>query len=338
MEEVKMKAYCPLCETEADLDLVSVQEDITVRGENITVPATYLKCDAKGHIVPSSDYPDDPLELAYREFRRRHNMLQPEEIRDFRLSRGFTQRELSSLLGWGGATLSRYENGALQDEAHDRLLRLAMEPRNLIALIEAKPDALPNETLARITSSLAEEALPHSMPLRAMYDKYMSIYQADDLTGFRRPDFDRISNALRFFSIPPGVFKTKLNKLLFYADFKHFKDYAVSITGCVYAHLPYGPAPEKYDVLLAALQYGERTILLEERDFPGYVGEVVIATTPPDISLFRPSELRVLAEVKERIGDLTAKQVSDLSHKEKAYTCTASGDLIPYSYAEELTI
>jgi hypothetical protein len=35
-------------------------------------------------------------------------------------------------LGQGGATLSRYENGALQSEAHDQLLKLVMQPENLL--------------------------------------------------------------------------------------------------------------------------------------------------------------------------------------------------------------
>ena len=333
-----MRAICPLCEAEANLEPVSLQEDIKVRGESITVTAKYMKCDSNGHLIPDTEGTGDPLDLAYREYRRRHNMLQPEEMREFRLARDLSQRELSAILGWGGATLSRYENGALQDEAHDRLMRLAMDPRNLIALIEAKPDALPDMTMAKLRASLTEEAASQSMPLRRLYERQMSLYQADHFTGYRSPDFDRLSNALRFFSIAPGVFKTKLNKLLFYADFKHFRDYSVSITGTAYAHLPYGPAPERYDVLLAALQYGEGTIVLEEREFPGYVGEMVVATCPPDISIFRPSELRVLAEVKEKLGDLTAKQVSDLSHREKAYKATSNGDLIPYSYADELSI
>jgi len=333
-----MKAICPLCEAEAEFEPISQQEDVSVRGEVISVPGKYLKCNRKGHLIPDTRGEYDPLDFAYREYRRRHGMLQPEEIREYRLARGLSQRELSALLGWGGATLSRYENGALQDEAHDRLLRLAMDPRNLIALIEAKPNALPDVTMAKLRASLTEETTAQTMPLRTLYEKHMSHYQADDFTGYRSLDFDRLSNALRFFSIAPGVFKTKLNKLLFYADFKHFRDYSISITGTAYAHLPYGPAPERYDVLLAALQYGEGTIVLEEREFPGYVGEMVVATCPPDIAVFRPSELRVLAEVKERLGDLTAKQVSDLSHKEKGYTATSNGDLIPYSLADELTI
>jgi len=44
-------------------------------------------------------------------------MLSPYEIRELRKRYGLTQKELSLLLGWGSVTMSRYENGALQDVA-----------------------------------------------------------------------------------------------------------------------------------------------------------------------------------------------------------------------------
>ena len=62
----------------------------------------------------------------------------------------------------------------------------------------------------------------------------------------------KLFNAILFFC-KGRVLKTKLNKLLFYADFKHFKEYAVSITGARYARIPFGPAPDKYAFYFATL-------------------------------------------------------------------------------------
>src|SRR4030042_5997708 len=131
-----MKGICPHCEKETELELIRGEEEIKVRGEKIKVPLEYCKCKVCGN---EFDYPrsdDDPLDKAYREYRRRHGMTQPEEIHDLRKRYGLTQNEMSRLLGWGGATLSRYENGALQDETHEKALRLAMDPRNLLKLME----------------------------------------------------------------------------------------------------------------------------------------------------------------------------------------------------------
>ena len=81
-------------------------------------------------------------------------MLQPEQIRDWRKQYGLTQNELSQILGWGCVTLSRYENGALHSEAHEKILRLSMEPHNLITLIEETPDALPEDKRERLLGEL----------------------------------------------------------------------------------------------------------------------------------------------------------------------------------------
>ena len=70
-------------------------------------------------------------------------MLNPEDIRSYRSRRGLTQKEFSDLLGIGIATLNRYENGALQSEAHDRIIKLAMEPQNFLNLFSKS--ALPKD-------------------------------------------------------------------------------------------------------------------------------------------------------------------------------------------------
>src|SRR4030066_1226736 len=178
-------------------------------------------------------------------------MMQPEEIREFRKKCGLTQNEMNLLLGWGGATLSRYENGALQDETHEKALRLAMEPRNLLKLIEATPDVLPEEKRDRLINELraAEE---ETCSLERVYEERFGKYEASDLSGYRKLDLAKLFNAILYFC-KGGVLKTKLNKLLFYADFKHFKNYTVSIKGARYVHVPFGPAPDKYGLYFATL-------------------------------------------------------------------------------------
>lgn len=114
----------------------------------------YYKCMSCGEEFEDPRSDNHPLDEAYRQYRRRHGMMQPEEIRSLRKRYGLTQKEMSNLLGWGGATLSCYENGALQDETHEKPLRLAMEPRNLLKLIEETPSALAEEKRARLIKEL----------------------------------------------------------------------------------------------------------------------------------------------------------------------------------------
>jgi putative zinc finger/helix-turn-helix YgiT family protein len=330
-----MKGICPNCEKETELELARRLEDLNVRGEAIKVEVTYYKCKSCGEEFEDPHSDEDPLDKAYREYRRRHGMMQPEEVRDFRKRFGLTQNEMSRLLGWGGATLSRYDNGALQDETHEKTLRLAMDPRNLLKLIEGAPDALSNEKRNRLISELraAEE---ETCSLEMIYEERFAKYEADELSGYRRLDLAKLFNAILYFC-KGGALKTKLNKLLFYADFKHFKDYAVSITGAKYAHIPFGPAPDKYALYFATL-IENGAIKVEEIVIGEFIGEEFISAKEPDFSLFSDSELKILATVKEYFKDFTAKRITDFSHDEKAYKETAPGDIISYEYASDLKL
>lgn len=330
-----MRGICPNCEKETEIELIQKDEDIKVRGEVVKVEVKYYKCKNCGGEFEDPRSGEDPLDKAYREYRRRHGMMQPEEILESRKKFGLTQNEMIRLLGWGGATLSRYENGALQDETHEKALRLAMEPRNLLKLIEATPDVLPEERKGRLINELraAEE---ETCSLERVYEERFGKYEASDLSGYRKFELAKLFNAILYFC-KSGVLKTKLNKLLFYADFKHFKDYAVSITGARYAHIPFGPAPDKYALYFAALIEND-AIKVEENLIGDFIGEELISAKDPDFSLFSDSELKILATVKEYFKDFTAKKITDYSHDEKAYKETAPGDIISYEYASDLKL
>jgi putative zinc finger/helix-turn-helix YgiT family protein len=330
-----MKSICPNCEKETELELIQKVEDIKVRGEVIKVEVKYYKCKNCGEEFDDPHSDEDPLDKAYREYRRRHGMMQPEEIRDFRKKFGLTQNEMNRLLGWGGATLSRYENGALQDETHEKALRLAMDPHNLLKLIEATRDVLPEEKKDRLINELraSEE---ETCSLERVYEERFGKYEANELSGYRKLDLAKLFNATLYFC-KGGVLKTKLNKLLFYADCKHFKDYTVSITGARYAHIPFGPAPEKYALYFATLlENGE--IRVEEHIIADFVGEEFISVKEPDLSLFTDSELKILATVKEYFKDFNVKRITDFSHDEKGYKETTPGDIISYEYASDLKV
>ena len=148
-----MIGLCPNCEKETELQLVHERECIDVRGESIEVDAEYMHCIGCGTDFENTQGPDS-LAAAYREYRIKHHMSQPEEIKAWRKQYGLTQKELAKILGWGDVTLSRYENGALQDEAHEKILRLAMEPHNLLKLIDDTPDVLSDSKRRRITGEI----------------------------------------------------------------------------------------------------------------------------------------------------------------------------------------
>ena len=126
-------------------------------------------------------------------------------------------------------------------------------------------------------------------------------------------------------------------KLLFYADFGHFKTYSVSITGARYSRLPYGPVPDQFERWLSAIVLENEGIRYEQDWNYDYPGEVYVSVTAPDLAIFLPSELRVIAAVKEVFQNFCAKKISDISHDEVAYQKTETSQLISYDYASVLS-
>jgi len=133
---------CPMCDSTLGFLANTTEEAVKVRGELFPVASTAWECLACHEVFEGED---DPFDLAYRVYRVRHNVPQPEEIRAFRDRAGLTQRELADLLSWGHVTLSRYENGALASEAHARSLKALMDASTLADLIEADQTVLTPE-------------------------------------------------------------------------------------------------------------------------------------------------------------------------------------------------
>lgn len=328
-----MKNICPNCEKETNLTLRREKEVIEVRGEPIDVESEFYVCDECGEGFENTrGY--DSLEVAYQEYRNRHHMLQPNEIKEWRKNYGLTQKELSQILGWGGATLSRYENGALQVEAHEKVLRLAMEPHNLRKLLEESPQALSADKKERLIKELTE-AEEESCSFERMFEERFGNYEPDILSGYKRFDLAKLYNVILFFCRDGGQLKTKLNKLMFYADFKHFKEYTVSMTGLRYVHLQFGPVPTAYDFFYAEL-VRDGLLNLDEVFVGQYIGENYVSNKEADFSCFSDTEIKVMSEVKEIFKKFSASEIKDFSHKEDAYMKTTEGEIIDYSFAASL--
>lgn len=331
-----MKQICPNCETITNIQHIKTDEEIIVKGEKIKVSAEYYKCLECGDVFDDPQSNLDPLELAYKEYRRRHGMMQPKEIRELRQRYGLTQKEFCKLLGWGEVTLSRYENGALQDDTHNTILQMIKDPRNLLKLIELQGDFLSEEKRRKLIR-LLENAVDKTHTFTSIYSEHFGRYSPDIISGFKELNLNKLFQAVIFFCAG-GVLKTKLCKLLFYVDFKHYKYYASSITGVRYVHLKFGPVPDRYGYYFATLENEEKAISVDEVTFGDYVGEVFYADKDPDLSVFSNSEIKTLIEVKEYFDHFGAGEIKDFSHKEKGYKETYDGQTISYAYAEDLQI
>jgi len=332
-----MQEICPTCEKYSEVELINKNESYDIRGENIEVPVEFYLCHECGEEFVNPSLQKDPLNAAYRIYRQRHNLMQPEDIKELRKQYGLNQGDLANILGWGGATLSRYENGALQDNAHARVLNLIKEPHNLLTLVEDNPEVLYDGKREQLLDRLRKTE-KDAFSLERIIEINFGENEPNEFSGFKSLDLNKFYNMVLYFCSVKGVLKTVLNKLLFYADFKHFKEYTVSISGMNYARINFGPVPNNYDFFYASLLKNKLLETEEEYYSQDVVGERFRSIKQTDLGIFSNTELNIITYVIEFFKKYNATQISNFSHEEKGYKETSTGDIISYSYAEELNI
>lgn len=330
-----MTPFCPYCEKPAPASLVEAVVSHSIKGVEVTVAAKLARCDICGNEFNSPELDQDLAAMALDAYRGKAGLLKPDQIREFRATFDLTQQELARLLGWGTTTLSRYENGAIQDEAHDRALRMIMRPETLLSELTERPDTLAPERREQVLERLRSRPYRQSA-YQWFIREYVGDYGPDIRSGYRAFAPERFKAMVLHFCKDPGVPRTKLNKLLWLADFYAFRENTASISGVRYAHLPFGPAPDNYDTLLAWLTGGEGALRLDEVELGLHDWEVLVSNEAPDYGLFSNRELAILAQVAEKFKDTTARVISELSHRDPGYEQTSDGEIISYEFAKRM--
>ncbi|MEO8650124.1 MAG: Panacea domain-containing protein [Acidobacteriota bacterium] len=158
--------------------------------------------------------------------------------------------------------------------------------------------------------------------------------ESNVFNGMRTFSFDRFrALTCHLATRTGGLFKTKLNKLLFYSDFVHYYIHGRSITGSRYVHLPFGPVPDAYEVILDHLSSSGDVMIIA---CPGF--ELVTPGQRTKGSDLDETEREAASWVIEKFGRMSSSEISEYSHREKAYRFTRMGDQIAYEYAKYFSL
>ena len=117
---------------------------------------------------------------------------------------------------------------------------------------------------------------------------------------------------------------TKLNKLLYFADFTAYRETGQSISGIEYEHWKEGPVPRDMN-------------LVEQRPYHGHgytrSRSRVWARRKPAMGIFTDEEVAILDRIITRYRDVSAEEISDLSRLEPGWLLTRAQEVIPYETA-----
>lgn len=333
-----MMDYCEVCGREVETKIITRKEVFNVCKEDIEVDAKVMVCAECGEELFNEELDSATLINAYNEYRRRHKLLLPEEIRRIREQYGLSQRSFAKLLNWGDKTIRRYENGAVQDRAHNSLLLFLREPENMRTYLTENEIALDEKQISRLLETV--EKLEQDTDFRVSrryFDLFFSRVPCEE-NGFKGFDYEKLCAMVLFFAHKSaGLLKTKLMKLLNYSDMIFYKENGLSISGLKYAHLPYGPVPDNFDMILGKMA-ADHIAHIEVFYDGSYENHQVIPECDVPEGALSDKEIEVLNRIYEKFKNFGSAEISNYSHKEKGYNATKTGQIISYAYAMDIQL
>lgn len=122
---------------------------------------------------------------------------------------------------------------------------------------------------------------------------------------------------------------TKLNKILFLADFNYYASTGKPISGVTYMHKPNGPVAKRMVPACNALYKDGRAEEKESKHF-GYIYKKVFPLKGADTSMFTEEEISMVDTIIDQTRPLNATQLSQWTHTLNPWLLTKDGEEIPY--------
>ncbi len=131
---------------------------------------------------------------------------------------------------------------------------------------------------------------------------------------------------------------TKLNKILYFCDFRAFAELGAPITGASYMSLSEGPVPRELLSERRAAIDDEDARIVHRRVFK-YTQQRLEPTK--EVALepewFSENERSIIEDTIEFLGSMTAAEVSYLSHQEPGWIMAEDKETIPYETSRLLS-
>ena len=224
--------------------------------------------------------------------------------------------------------------------ANAKLIQMLDDPNKFIDMVElcSTLDEKAKTKFIQKAQLLADEKKRNIFNLN--FKEYLlGNHLADIYSGYRNPNFEKFTEMVVYFSDKLSPFKTKMNKLLFYADFLMFKQSCFSISGVRYKAIDMGPVPNNFQSIFEYLANNDE-IDIYTTEFPnGYTGEQFKARKDRKFNadLFTENELNTLEKVATVFKETSTNDIIKLSHFEEAWKNNEKEKkVISYEYAFEL--
>ena len=127
----------------------------------------------------------------------------------------------------------------------------------------------------------------------------------------------------------PNIGETVLYKLLYFIDFDYYEKYEEQLIGATYQRNHFGPTPMEFGALVESMEQNRELVRVQQPYFD-FTQKKYLPLRDPDLSKLNARELELINDVIGRLADMSARQISEYSHKDVPWATTPEGEVIPY--------
>lgn len=326
--------------TGKEMVLTKENRKLNFRKEEFEVVYHYYKCKDSGESFTTEQLDELNLNQLYNQYRVKFNLPFPDKIKSIREKYDIPVSKMAEVLGFGANSYRNYEVGEVPSQSNARLIQLAddaHEFKKLITLSNAYEGTAKEKILHRVESIIQGQ---NQIKRKLEFENYLiGQLVVNSNTGYRQPNLAKFAEMVVFFTERLQPWKTKLNKLLFYADFGMFRNTIYSISGIQYKAISMGPVPYNFQSIFEYLVNNDDVDVHYTTFADGNTGEQfkpkVNRKFNPD--LFNEIEIKVLTEVAERFKETSTTEIIEISHREKAWIENEKEKkIIDYKYSFDL--
>lgn len=310
------------------------------RKEDFAVLFHFYKCEDTGEQFEDEDLANLNYNQLVNQFREKYAIPFPDQIVAIRAKYGVSASRMSEILGLGINVYRQYESGEVPSQSNARLIQLIDDPHEFKKLLNLNNiiDCKSKEKLGHLLDTVLEKMRNSKLEYQ-LQNYFFESSSPNSLTGYVKPNLSKLAEMVVFFAEKMQPYKTKLNKLLFYADFSMFRKTYFSISGTQYKAISMGPVPLHFNSLFDYLaRNGD--VDINYTTFPdGGIGEqfkpYLNRKFNPEI--FTEMEREIIESVALRFKDTSTDEIIEISHREKAWIDNFPGqNIIDYKHSFEL--
>lgn len=328
--------------TGKEMRIVKEWRTMSFRKDEFKVLFHSYKCEDTGEQFEDDAFSQLNYNQLVNQYRVKYSIPFPEQIIAIRKKYNLSAVKMSDILGFGVNGYRQYESGEVPNQSNAKLIQLAEDPHEFKKLVDycTTLEQKVVEKIYHTVENLLEEQKKNKFE-KQLENYFFGSCLPNSLTGFKTPDLRKFSEMIVFFVKKLEPWKTKLNKLLFYADFITHKQTGFSMSGVQYRAIPMGPVPNNFNSIFEYLANKDELDIYYTSFADGGIGEQFKPNASKDfnLELFNGLELQILNSVVERFKNTSTNEIIEISHKEKAWIENkGEKKLIDYNYSYELNV